>query len=754
MSSSSATLTRPGDPSGGRPARRRPPRRHMRKVSLRNLAAHKVRLALTVLSVVLGTAFVAGSFVFTDTLQRTFNGIFDDTAVGVDVRVAARDDNSSGVPLADLDRLRAVPGVTKVEPGITGQIVLLGSDGKAVKGGGAPSLGLSYLPPEQQIGDQYTFIAGWPPTRPGEIALNPGAARLGKLSSASHTQVLVPSKGMLDVTLTGIYATKTETGGYIGALFAPGPGAAAVHRRQARGLRRHAVMPATGVSQSELRDRVAQALPELQAKTGEQVRQRRQAGHRQRPEVHQLLPARLRCDRAAGRHVHHLQHLLDDRGAAGARAGAAAGDRRQPAPGQPLGAAGGWPGRPGRQHPRHRRRRRPGLRAAGAARTASTSACRPAPCSCSRAPMLVALVIGVGVTLFSAYSPARRAAKIAPVAAMREEFASTGTSLRLRTAIGLAASPARRAGPGRRRRRRGRAAARPGWSASARCCLILGVLLGAPALSRPVIGVVGTGLGPVVRHGGPAGPDQRGTQSPAYRGDRLRADPGPDAGDHHRGVRRVGQEEHQRPDRQRRHRRLHPDRPGRGRRAGRRRRRRRPRSTGWPPRWRCTRCRCEIDGQHRVGTGVDGRSPTCCATGSCSGSADLDRPQPAGVAEAGPRQPLERRQHGADADRGPGHRSTTDDRRHLRRQPAAGQLAGLRRLLPRADPEPAAVRRGGAGQGRAGHRPGGAAHRAGAGHRPAGGGAGAGPRGVQGQPGQARSTPCWRCSTGCWRWPS
>ena len=173
MSSSTATLTRPGDA--------RPPvppsssAATMRKVSLRNLAAHKVRLALTVLSVVLGTAFVAGSFVFTDTLQRTFNGIFADTAEGVDVRVAARDDNSSGVPLATLDRLRAVPGVAKVEPGITGQIVLLGSDGKAVKGGGAPSLGLSYLPAEQQIGDRYTFTSGGPPTRSGEIAINAAA---------------------------------------------------------------------------------------------------------------------------------------------------------------------------------------------------------------------------------------------------------------------------------------------------------------------------------------------------------------------------------------------------------------------------------------------------------------------------------------------------------------------------------------------------------------------------------------------------
>ena len=45
---------------------------------MRNLLAHKVRLLLTLISVVLGTAFVAGSFVFTDTLQHSFNTIFAD----------------------------------------------------------------------------------------------------------------------------------------------------------------------------------------------------------------------------------------------------------------------------------------------------------------------------------------------------------------------------------------------------------------------------------------------------------------------------------------------------------------------------------------------------------------------------------------------------------------------------------------------------------------------------------------------------
>ncbi|MBF6202234.1 ABC transporter permease, partial [Nocardia cyriacigeorgica] len=77
----------------------------MRKVALRNLAAHKVRLALTVLSVVLGTAFISGSFVFTDTLQRTFDGIFAGQAEGVDVRVGPKERQSLGLPTNIVDAL-------------------------------------------------------------------------------------------------------------------------------------------------------------------------------------------------------------------------------------------------------------------------------------------------------------------------------------------------------------------------------------------------------------------------------------------------------------------------------------------------------------------------------------------------------------------------------------------------------------------------------------------------------------------------
>src|SRR5206468_3450206 len=87
-------------------------------------------------------------------------------------------------------------------------------------------------------------------------------------------------------------------------------------------------------------------------------------------------------------------------------------------------------------------------------------------------------------------SPARRAAKTSPVAAIQQEFASAGSSLRRRTivavlfsllgALALVAGGVAKGGGG--------AAGMVGIGA---LLLIVGVLLGAPALSRPIVALVG-----------------------------------------------------------------------------------------------------------------------------------------------------------------------------------------------------------------------------------------------------------------------
>ena len=58
----------------------------MLRAILRSLVARKLRLVMSDLAIVLGVAFVAGSFVFTDTLNRTFEEIFSDLNGDVVVR--------------------------------------------------------------------------------------------------------------------------------------------------------------------------------------------------------------------------------------------------------------------------------------------------------------------------------------------------------------------------------------------------------------------------------------------------------------------------------------------------------------------------------------------------------------------------------------------------------------------------------------------------------------------------------------------
>ena len=465
----------------------------MRKVSLRNLGAHKVRLLLTVLSVILGTAFVSGSFVFTDTLKSTFHGLFADTAKGVDVEVTNPQSNSSGVPLDDVAKIRGVPGVGRVQTGVGGPVVLLATTGKVVQGGGAPSIGQAYATPAQTLGDPFVFTSGRAPAADDEIALNPGAVRLAKLSIGRSTKLLVPSHGVMTVTLVGIYSTKTETGGYVGVVFT----AAEADRLFTDG--RHVATvdvarsaDAAGVSQTVLRDRIAQVVPGLKVRTGAQVLADTQNGiNKALSFVNYILQAFGAIAVLVGTFIIYntFSMIVAQRLRELALLRALGASRRQVSRSVLLeaivvGLIGSVLGIT------------VGVGLAYGLRALLNSFNVGLPSGALRLEVrtvVVALIVGVGVTLVSAYAPARRAAKTPPVAAMRAEFASTGTSLRVRTIIGVVLaviSAALLAG--------GFAASSAGSGASlvglGALGMILALLFGAPALSRPVVGALGAVL--------------------------------------------------------------------------------------------------------------------------------------------------------------------------------------------------------------------------------------------------------------------
>src|SRR3954447_25888219 len=119
----------------------------MWKVTWRNLAARKLRLALSAFAIVLGVAFVAGSFIFTDALSGAFNGIVKGTTADVEVHPKGADDFSAAedtrvLSAADVDKLKELPEASAVAGNVSVQnLWVLDTDDKLVGGNGPPGLG-------------------------------------------------------------------------------------------------------------------------------------------------------------------------------------------------------------------------------------------------------------------------------------------------------------------------------------------------------------------------------------------------------------------------------------------------------------------------------------------------------------------------------------------------------------------------------------------------------------------------------------
>ena len=61
----------------------------MFRATVKGLLAHKLRLFLTAMAVVLGASFVAGTFALTDTTSKTFDTFFTEVAAGYAVSLRA-----------------------------------------------------------------------------------------------------------------------------------------------------------------------------------------------------------------------------------------------------------------------------------------------------------------------------------------------------------------------------------------------------------------------------------------------------------------------------------------------------------------------------------------------------------------------------------------------------------------------------------------------------------------------------------------
>ncbi|HET6771638.1 MAG TPA: FtsX-like permease family protein, partial [Actinomycetota bacterium] len=246
----------------------------MWKATLKGILAHKFRLALTTLGVVLGVAFVAGTYVLTDTMEQAFDDVFTQATAGVDVEVRAAVSftgqtsiDRGRIPASVLEDVRGIEGVSVAEAGVSGYAQMVDKQGEAIAPMGPPTLGVSW--PQTTGFSALALRQGSAPVRDGEVAIDAATAEKHHFVVGDRIRVLFqgPSENFTIVGILGF----GEVDNLGGATLAAFEFQTAQRVLQAGDTLDSVLVQAEeGVSSAQLRNRISTVLPEgVEAVTGE-----------------------------------------------------------------------------------------------------------------------------------------------------------------------------------------------------------------------------------------------------------------------------------------------------------------------------------------------------------------------------------------------------------------------------------------------------------------------------------------------------
>ncbi|MEU6235748.1 ABC transporter permease [Kitasatospora sp. NPDC047058] len=422
----------------------------MLRTALRNVLAHKARLAMTVLAVCLGVAFISGSLVFADSttaayrasMARNYAGI----AVTVDPKSAPGSAADAGATVLDdalVARLAAVPGVAAARPAVDGSVTLAAKDGSPMHADNPMGrLAAAYLPGADGTDVRHPLTSGRAPRAGDEVALDRGTAAAGGYA-LGDTVTLAVDGPVLRMRLVGLVSTddtRVTSGGTLAVfdrataqrLFATPGHYTGIDLSAAPGTdpfelarRVDAVLPADRAEATTAAAKAGQQAVFIHARTNSYARLpvifaavSLLIGSFLIINTFTMLVTRrsreialLRAIGATRRQV--VGSVLAEAALVGLVAsvlGFALGLGVAAALPEVLGALGGADDRLPR-----------------------------GPLVIGAAPVLAALVVGVGVTVLAAWLPSRRAARIAPVEAMRTaEQPPPAAPSRIRGAAGAA----------------------------------------------------------------------------------------------------------------------------------------------------------------------------------------------------------------------------------------------------------------------------------------------------------------------------
>jgi putative ABC transport system permease protein len=169
-------------------------------LTIKELAARKLRLLTTAFAVLLGVAFMAGTLVFTDTVGATFDAALADANDGVDayVRTPSEIDLGYGEPGPRLDAslaqtVAAVDGVDEVALRINGYAQLVGPDGDPVGDiSKSPAFGTNWVTVDDL--NPYELASGRAPANDGEIVVDKASADKAGYEPGDVATVLTKSE--------------------------------------------------------------------------------------------------------------------------------------------------------------------------------------------------------------------------------------------------------------------------------------------------------------------------------------------------------------------------------------------------------------------------------------------------------------------------------------------------------------------------------------------------------------------------------
>ncbi|MFI1305395.1 ABC transporter permease [Streptomyces sioyaensis] len=246
----------------------------MLRTALRNVLAHKARLMMTALAVLLGVAFVAGTLIFSDTVGTAVKKASEKNLDGVAVSVQAEAADSSPdvgkdrrrTTLVDeklADKVRALPGVQSVRSNVKGTATVAGPDNVPL-GHDWQNLATNFQPDKDGHDPRYPLLKGRGPAAGNEIALDEATAKASGRKIGDSVR-LATDGPVLTKKLVGIVSTddpQVTAGGSLTLFDTATAQKLFLHPGQFDEL---VIAAAPGADQQELTAKVSKVLPKDRA---------------------------------------------------------------------------------------------------------------------------------------------------------------------------------------------------------------------------------------------------------------------------------------------------------------------------------------------------------------------------------------------------------------------------------------------------------------------------------------------------------